>query len=300
MLDWFQRIACAAAVNLFFAALLVVFFKACGAGASDAKALGQLVALPALLFGFGGTVLSVVLAKEVFALSHPMSKVKAEDGPAERWLVEHVAACAARAGVPVPEVAIYQGAPNAVCVGAFQSRLLVAVSTGLLAFPHEEVEAIIGHELSHAKSGDGATLAVIGGAVGTFTLALSWLFGGLVDLALKAVVALWSQGRTTMTGWPAKSLVELVVSGVAMAGYFAVSRSREFAADAEGVRLAACDPSVLMSALARLEDPNAPASLLPSAEEAYGTVASSRSTFSLFSTHPPTASRIAALDALPR
>src|SRR5271170_6574521 len=105
--------------------------------------------------------------------------------PVELWLVTTLKHLAEKAGVGMPEVAIYEGDPNAFATGAFRDSALVAVSTGLLeSMSRDEVEAVLGHEIGHVANGDMVTLALIQGVVNTFVIFLSRVVGYAVDKAV--------------------------------------------------------------------------------------------------------------------
>src|SRR5215467_10745697 len=102
----------------------------------------------------------------------------------EQWLVETVRRLATKAGVGMPDVAIYEGEPNAFATGAFRNSALVAVSTGLLqSMNREEVEAVLGHEIAHVANGDMVTMTLIQGVVNTFVVFFARIIGSIVDKA---------------------------------------------------------------------------------------------------------------------
>lgn len=102
------------------------------------------------VFGFGGSIISLLLSKRMAKWSSRARVIDGSEGPAERWLVDTVSSLAARAGISTPEVAIYEGAPNAFATGAFKNSALVAVSTGLLSsMDRSQVEAVLAHEVAH-------------------------------------------------------------------------------------------------------------------------------------------------------
>src|SRR5262249_21009851 len=125
-------------------------------------------------------------------MSKPMAKwstgarvIDAPQNSTEQWLVSTVHALADRAGIGRPEVAVYEGEPNAFATGAFKNDALVAVSTGLLqSMNREEVEAVLGHEVAHVANGDMVTLTLIQGVVNTFVVFLARIVGSIVDSAI--------------------------------------------------------------------------------------------------------------------
>src|SRR5207253_839667 len=137
------------------------------------------------VMGFGGSLLSLLMSKTIAKWSTGAQVVDGSEGTTQYWLVQTVRKLADKAGVGMPEVAVYEGAPNAFATGAFRDSALVAVSTGLLqSMSRDEVEAVLGHELSHVANGDMVTLTLIQGVVNTFVVFLSRVVGYIVDKAV--------------------------------------------------------------------------------------------------------------------
>src|SRR6218665_1496409 len=127
--------------------------------------LGALLGF-ALVMGFGGAFISLLISKTMAKWS--ASAIGSGGSPDERWIVETVRKLASQAGIGMPEVGIFDGAPNAFATGAFKNSALVAVSTGLLqGMTREEVEAVIGHEVAHIANGDMVTMTLIQGVMNT-------------------------------------------------------------------------------------------------------------------------------------
>ena len=209
------------------------------------------------------------------------------------WLLQTVQNLAAKAGVAMPEVAIYEGEPNAFATGAFKNSALVAVSTGLLqSMNREEAEAVLGHELSHVANGDMVTLTLIQGVVNTFVIFLSRIVGAIVDRAV------FRTERGTGPGYFVTVIVCQILFGVAASIIVAwFSRLREYRADAGSARLLGT-PQPMIHALARLGGLTPGA--LPQAFQSHG-ITDSRSGFmALFASHPPIEARIAALQGAAR
>jgi heat shock protein HtpX len=145
----------------------------------------------------------------------------------EQWLVSTVRRLAERAGIGMPEVAIYEGDANAFATGAFKNSALVAVSTGLLqSMTREEVEAVLGHEVGHVANGDMVTLTLIQGVVNTFVVFLSRVVGYVVDRAV------FKTERGVGPGYMITVIVCQIVFGIAASVIVAwFSRQREFRAD---------------------------------------------------------------------
>ena len=132
--------------------------------------------------GFTGAIISLLMSKPMAKWSTGARVIETPQSEPEAWLVETVRRLATKAGIGMPEVAIYEGDANAFATGAFRNSALVAVSTGLLqSMNKEEVEAVLGHEIAHVANGDMVTLTLIQGVVNTFVIFLSRIVGSIVD-----------------------------------------------------------------------------------------------------------------------
>jgi heat shock protein HtpX len=209
----------------------------------------------------------------------------------EAWLVNTVQKLSERAGIAMPEVAIYDGAPNAFATGAFKNSALVAVSTGLLhSMSHEEVEAVLAHEVAHVANGDMVTMTLIQGVMNTFVIFLSRVVGSLVDSFLRR-----GDDRSSGPGigYFVTTIVMDIILGVLAAIIVAwFSRHREFRADAGAAQLMG-RKQPMINALARLG--GLQAGELPKAMAAMGIAGGLGS---LFASHPPIEQRIEALKQL--
>ncbi|MCB1980965.1 MAG: protease HtpX, partial [Rhodoferax sp.] len=207
--------------------------------------------------------------------------------PTHRWLVGTVERFAKKAGIGMPEVAIYEGAPNAFATGAFKNSALVAVSTGLLqSMTREEVEAVIGHEVAHVANGDMVTLTLIQGVMNTFVVFLSRVIGYFVDRVIL------KNERGVGIGYYLTTIVLDIVLGVLAAVIVAwFSRQREYRADAGSAELMG-DRRPMVNALARLG--GLQPGQLPQTVEAMG-ISGKGGVMALLSTHPPIEDRIRAL-----
>ena len=247
---------------------------------------GPLLAFSAVV-GFAGAIVSLLMSKPMAKWSTGAQVITGTEGATQAWLVESVRRLSAKAGIGMPEVAIYQGPPNAFATGAFRNSALVAVSTGLLeSMSREEVEAVLGHEIGHVANGDMVTLALIQGVVNTFVVFLSRIVGGIVD----RVVFRSENGNGP--GYFISVLVCQLLLGVLASMIVAwFSRQREFRADAASAGLLG-DARPMVNALKRLGgiEPTA----LPESMKALG-INDKPGFMSLFSTHPPIEQRIAAL-----
>jgi heat shock protein HtpX len=190
----------------------------------------------------------------------------------------------------MPEVAIFDSPePNAFATGARRDHSLVAVSTGLLRnMNRDQVEAVLGHEVSHVANGDMVTLTLIQGVVNTFVIFLSRVIGHVVD----RVVFRTERGHGPAF-WITSILAQVVIGILASLLVFWFSRQREFRADAGGARLAGRDK--MISALERLQVA-AQGEPLPDQMAAFGISGPKKGGLAhLFMTHPPLTDRIAAL-----
>lgn len=242
------------------------------------------------VLGFGGAIISLLISKWMAKRSTGARVIDGTEGTTEFWLVSTVRKLADKAGVGMPEVAIFEGAPNAFATGAFKNSALVAVSTGLLkSMSRDEVEAVLGHEMAHVANGDMVTLTLIQGVVNTFVIFLSRIIGFLVDKMI------FRTERGVGPGFFIASLVAQVVLGILASMIVAwFSRRREFRADAGSAQLLG-DKRPMINALARLG--GVPAGELPQAFEAHGIKQSQSRFLGLFASHPPIEERIAALQA---
>ncbi len=256
--------------------------RAGGAGAGHA----ELLAFSAVV-GFTGAIISLLMSKSMAKWSTGAHVIAQPSNDVEAWLVSTVQRLAQKAGIGMPEVAIYEGEPNAFATGAFRNSALVAVSTGLLqSMNKEEVEAVLGHEVAHVANGDMVTLTLIQGVVNTFVIFLSRVIGSIVDRAV------FRSERGNGPGYFITVIVLQMVLGLLASMIVAwFSRQREFRADAGAAQYLG-SPSPMVNALRRLGgvEPGA----LPEAIKAFG-ITDKAGIMALFSTHPPIEQRIAAL-----
>jgi heat shock protein HtpX len=244
----------------------------------------------ASIFGFGGAFISLLISKWMAKMSTGAQVIDGSEGSTQYWLVTTVKRLADKAGIGMPEVAIYEGEPNAFATGAFRDSALVAVSSGLLdSMSREEVEAVLGHEIGHVANGDMVTLTLIQGVVNTFVIFLSRLIGYVVDrLILK-------NERGQGIGYFATVMISQLLLGFIASMIVAwFSRRREFRADAASAHLLG-SPQPMVHALARLG--GLQPGELPKTMAASGISAGPGGWGALFSTHPPIEQRIAALQS---
>ena len=255
--------------------------------------LGGLMVM-ALVMGFGGAFISLLISKPMAKWSTGARVIEQPGNAMEQWLVETVRGQAQHAGIAMPEVAVFEGAPNAFATGAFKNSALVAVSTGLLSsMSKEEVEAVLGHEISHVANGDMVTMTLIQGVMNTFVVFLSRVIGYVVDR-----IILRNQNDAPGMGYYLSVLVLDVVLGFLAAIIVAwFSRQREFRADAGSAQLLG-RPQPMINALARLG--GLEAGDLPQQVKTMGINAAPSGLMALFSSHPPIEQRIAALQVAAR
>ncbi len=240
-----------------------------------------------LLMGFGGAFISLLISKQMALWSTGAHILVSPEGAHERWLVETVRRLADKANIGMPDVAVYEGEPNAFATGAFKNSALVAVSTGLLeSMNREEIEAVLGHEITHVSNGDMVTLTLIQGVLNTFVYFLSRVVGFFVDKAV------FRTERGIGPGYYITVMVSQIVFGV-LASIIVMwfSRRREFRADAGSARLLGT-PQPMVQALMRLGGMQPGA--LPQSIAAAG-VSGAPGWGGLFASHPPIEQRIAAL-----
>ncbi len=243
-----------------------------------------------LVVGFTGSIFSLLISKPMAKWSTGAHVIEAPSNSTELWLVNTVKMLAERAGIGMPEVAVYDGEPNAFATGAFKNSALVAVSTGLLeSMKREEIEAVLGHEIAHVANGDMVTLTLIQGVVNTFVVFLARVVGYFVDSFLSRNN---DDNRGPGMGYMVTVFVCEILFGIGASIIVAwFSRQREFRADAGSARLLGSSEPMI-HALARLG--GIPPGELPKSMAASGI--SDKPGFSaLFSTHPPMEERIAAL-----
>ncbi len=247
----------------------------------------------AAIFGFGGSFISLAISKWMAKWSTGAQVIVQPRSEAEIWLVNTVKKQASMAGIGMPEVAVFESdSPNAFATGMNRNSALVAVSTGLLhTMTRNEVEAVLGHEISHVANGDMITLSLIQGVVNTFVIFISRVVGYFVD----RVVLKNEEGHGI--GFFITTIVAQIVFGI-LASVIVMwfSRQREYRADEGGAKLAGAGN--MIAALESLQ--RSAHEPLPDQMKAFG-ISGKPSTSGLkllFMTHPPLEDRIAALKRL--
>jgi heat shock protein HtpX len=253
--------------------------------------LGMLLAFAAVI-GFGGAFLSLLISKPMAKFSTGARTIGQPANAMEAWLLDTVRHHADKAAIAMPEVAIYEGEPNAFATGAFKNSALVAISTGLLqTMSKEEVEAVLGHEITHVSNGDMVTMTLVQGVLNTFVVFLSKVLAYVIDRMI-----LRNEDEAPGIGYFAVDLLLNIVFGL-LAGIVVAwfSRRREFRADAGSAQILG-SPRPMISALQRLGglEPGE----LPRQISAFGIAGGAGGLGMLFASHPPIEQRIAALRAL--
>ncbi len=256
--------------------------------------MGALLIMAAII-GFSGSLISLFLSKWMAKRSMGVQIIDHPSTPFEQWLLETVARQAQQRGIGMPEVGIFDSPdPNAFATGWNRNAALVAVSTGLLqTMTKQEVEAVVGHEMSHVANGDMVTLALLQGVVNTFVVFLARIIGSVVDSALRGNEERSGPG---IAYWVTSIVAEILLSFLATMVVMWFSRYREFRADAGGASLTSRRQMAdALRALQRTHEPQD----LPSGEfAAFGISGKFGGGIkALFASHPPLEERIAALES---
>lgn len=280
--------------NLAIVALISLTFRLLGfesllqANGVDLN-INALVVYSAVI-GFSGALISLFLSKTMAKAGMGVKILTQPANHTEKWLVDTVKQQAKQAGIGMPEVGIFDHAsPNAFATGWNKNDALVAVSTGLLTtMDRKEVEAVLGHEVAHVANGDMVTLTLIQGVVNTFVIFLSRIVGFLVDRLVFRV-----QRGHGPAFWIVSMIAEFVFGIAAMMIVMWFSRWREFRADRGGAELAG--RRNMINALKALQSAH-DAPPMPDDMKAFAISAGRMQ--AMFSSHPPLADRIAALEAM--
>jgi heat shock protein HtpX len=239
------------------------------------------------VFGFGGAFISLLLSKTMAKWQAGVHLIDGSEGSTEFWIVNSVKQLAEKAGIGMPEVGIFEGAPNAFATGAFRDSSLVAVSSGLIqTMSKEEVEAVLGHEIAHVANGDMVTLTLIQGVMNTFVFFLARVVGMIIDRAVFR-----NERGTGMGYWVSVMLLQFLFGILAAMIVAWFSRRREFGADRGSAGLLGT-PRPMIAALSKLGQLQT--AELPPQLKAFGIAGPIGA---LLATHPPIERRIAALEA---
>lgn len=270
-------------LNIVSAVFGINFANVAGAGQN----LGTLLVFAAIV-GFSGSIISLLMSKMIAkrTMGVQMIDVQNPANKLEAWLVNTVHSHSQKAGIPMPEVGIYEGEANAFATGPTKNSAMVAVSTGLLSSMNkEEVEAVLAHEIAHVANGDMVTMTLIQGVTNTFVVFLSRVIGNFVDRGV-----LRNEDDAPGIGYYVTSLVlDIVLGFLAAMVVAAFSRHREFRADAGAAQIMGSS-APMINALARLG--GVPTEELPAAVKGFGIMGNIGE---LLASHPPIEARIAAL-----
>jgi heat shock protein HtpX len=286
-----KRVALFIGTNLAVMLIIGIIFSVFGLGSAvgpNGLNLTSLLVMSAVI-GFTGSIISLLISKPMAKWSTGAQVIEQARSQDEQWLLDSVKKLSETAGIGMPEVAIYEGEPNAFATGAFKNSALVAVSTGLLrSMTKEEVEAVLAHEVAHIANGDMVTLTLIQGVVNTFVVFLSRAVGYVIDKQIN------KDGNGQGIGYMVTSLVCQLVFGVLASIIVAwFSRQREFRADSGAAKYMG-QPSSMIKALGKLG--GVEAGELPKSMAASG-IGMPSGMSALFASHPPIQDRIAALKA---
>lgn len=291
-----MRILLLALTNFAVMAVLFITMNIIGAVFGINMSAGSMggIMLMAVVFGFGGSFISLLMSKWMAKRSMGVEIIETPRTAQERWLVETVRRQAEKSGIGMPEVGVfYSSDPNAFATGANRNSALVAVSQGLLDnMTADEVEAVLGHEIGHVANGDMVTQTLLQGVLNTFVIIFARLIGMAVDNFFRS-----EDDESEGMGWGyflGSMIAEIFLGFIATAIVMWFSRYREFKADIAGADLAGRQK--MISALKRLQSAHAVHDL-PGEMAAFGIAGGLGDGLrKVFMTHPPLEERIAALE----
>jgi len=294
----FTRIGLFLATNIAILAVLSISMRVLGIDQMlAAEGIGMNLTgllIMAAIIGFAGSFISLALSKFMAKRSMGVKVIEQPSNSNERWLLETISRQAQRAGIGMPEVGIFDSPqPNAFATGMKRNNALVAVSTGLLQqMTQDEVEAVLGHEISHVANGDMITMGLIQGVLNTFVIFISRVIGTFVDRVI------FKNERGFGIGYFVVSIIAELILGVfaaMIAAWF--SRRREFRADEGGAALAGKEK--MIAALQRLQLGQQEATDMPGELAAFGIRGGLKhGVAAALMTHPPLEKRILALKTL--
>ncbi|OGR19413.1 MAG: zinc metalloprotease HtpX [Desulfobacterales bacterium GWB2_56_26] len=285
------RIILFLATNMAILVLLGIVMSFLGV---DSRSTSGLLVMAAV-FGMGGSFISLAMSKWIAKKSTGARVIETPTNPTEQWLVSTVRRMAEKAEIGMPEVAIYDSPDiNAFATGMKKHSALVAVSTGLLQnMNKDEVEAVLGHEITHVACGDMVTLSLVQGVLNTFVIFFSRMAANVISSVISSDD---EEGGLGFFGYMAVTIVlELVLGLFAAIIVMWFSRKREFTADKGAAFLTSKDKMV--GALRRLQAHHEP-SHLPDQVAAFGIRSKTGGLTGLFRSHPPLEARIEALQKL--
>lgn len=245
-----------------------------------------------LVVGFTGSIISLLISKPMAKWSTGARVITTPANSTENWLLSTVGKLSREAGINMPEVAVYDGEPNAFATGAFKNSALVAVSTGLLqGMNHEEIEAVLGHEIAHVANGDMVTLTLIQGVLNTFVVFLARVVGFFVDNLLSRNSD--SRGGYGLGYFATVIICEILFGVLASIIVAWFSRYREYRADAGSARLLHNKQPMIhaLMRLGQMESGDLPKNVAMAGINGRSGLAA------LFASHPPIEKRIEALQS---
>ncbi len=244
-----------------------------------------------LVFGMGGSFISLYMSKWMAKSLAGVKVIQSPKNQFESWYVQIVESQSQKLGIKTPEIGIFNSpSPNAFATGSSKNNSLVALSTGLIeSMNKNEIEAVIGHEMSHVANGDMVTLSLIQGIINAFVIFFSRVIGHFVDRVIL------KNDRGYGIGYFFTVIFAQVILGILASTIVCwFSRRREFRADFGGAQLTSKE--AMISSLRTLEKMSA--AKLPDQMLAFGisNQGNSQTLRKLFSTHPPIRDRILALE----
>lgn len=291
----FSRIGMFLITNIAVLAVLSISMRVLGIDqmlASDDMGINMTgLLVMAAIIGFAGSFISLALSKWMAKRSMGVQIIDQPANNQQRWLLETVRRQAEMANIGMPEVGVFDSPqPNAFATGMNRNNALVAVSTGLLqSMKQDEVEAVLGHEISHVANGDMITMGLIQGVLNTFVIFISRVLGTFVDRVV------FKNERGFGIGYFVVSIIAELILGVfaaMIAAWF--SRHREFRADAGGAKLAGTQK--MIAALQRLQMAQQEKTAMPGEFAAFGISGGLKHGIAaMLMTHPPLEKRIEAL-----
>lgn len=287
-----MRIFLFLATNVAIMVVISIVFSLLGlTGTLDAQGinidLNALLVMSAII-GMTGSVISLAMSKWSAKQAMGVQLIEQPRNQTEQWLLTIVAKQAQQAGIGMPEVGIFQAPEaNAFATGMNRNSALVAVSTGLLQrMSNDELEAVIGHEITHVANGDMVTMALMQGVVNTFV----YFFAGIIGYVVDRVILQNERGHG-MGYFLAQMVAQIALGFLASILVMWFSRYREFKADAGGAKLSGRGKMIgALRALQREYEPQD----LPGQLAAFG-INGRGGISKLFMSHPPLEERIAAL-----
>ncbi|MBO9662452.1 protease HtpX [Dokdonella sp.] len=288
------RIVLFVLTNLAVMLLLTIVVKLTGIDVYTQREGGinlQGLLIMSAVMGMGGSFISLAMSKWMAKRSVGAEVITQPRNESEAWLLDTVRRQAEKAGIGMPEVAIYDGPEmNAFATGMSKNNSLVAVSTGLLqSMNRAEVEAVLGHEISHIANGDMVTMTLIQGVLNTFVIFFARVLGTLIDRAISGN----REGGGGFAYFGIVIVLQIALGFLASLIVMWFSRWREFRADAGGAHLAG--KQSMIAALERLAG-NHGENTLPKAIQAFG-ISGEGGIARLLMSHPPIPERVAALRA---